>query len=369
MKNIFVLIIALLLTVQAFSQTVQDIGTLKYIDLEGGFYGIITDKDKCYYPLQLRDEYKKDGLRIKFTGILRDDVMTFVQWGQNIEITEIEQLFCDINRADYEVHEWGVMVGCPEDNTFFMTSRPERVTYVKQPVLYFHSKDKKPFYLKVDFANGKPTDTYPVAELFPNSLVWNEVIFTEPKKQKGIVEETKNFVPLQEIIPVLNDVDADLLSYKDTESRFLFYEGEVNFMNYVTAEHNSYSKEVKIKNGFGFPVYNVVFTKGGGDFWNPEYYSCKIDTLKPYEEITVNYKEQEVNYWTDDLSSLGFTEKEAKSFSRLWDTPFLRYSNTAGWANLIYRIPQEELEKMIMLTFDPQPSKLIRVLYMMVHLH
>ncbi|MCX8094738.1 MAG: hypothetical protein N3D74_00905 [Caldisericia bacterium] len=65
-------------------------GTIKYIDLEGGFYGIVGDNGKNYLPINLSQEFKINGLRVKFEGKIRNDVMTIYMWGTPIEIIKIE---------------------------------------------------------------------------------------------------------------------------------------------------------------------------------------------------------------------------------------------------------------------------------------
>jgi len=65
-------------------------GTITYIDLEGGFYGIIADDGGQYLPLNLADEHKVDGLHVSFTGTIERDIVTIQQWGQPITIISIE---------------------------------------------------------------------------------------------------------------------------------------------------------------------------------------------------------------------------------------------------------------------------------------
>lgn len=69
--------------------TVSGAGTVQFIDLEGGFYGIVTDDGIQYLPLNLPEEFSEDGLAIEFTGYLREDVATIQQWGTPLELTEI----------------------------------------------------------------------------------------------------------------------------------------------------------------------------------------------------------------------------------------------------------------------------------------
>ena len=70
--------------------TIKGTGTVKYIDLEGGFYGIITDKGEKLNPLNLPDEYKIDGLRVKFKARILRNVTTTQMWGTPVEIIEIK---------------------------------------------------------------------------------------------------------------------------------------------------------------------------------------------------------------------------------------------------------------------------------------
>ena len=50
----------------SFSKVISANGTIEYIPLEGGFYGIVTDEGEKYLPLNLPEEFMKDGLRIWF---------------------------------------------------------------------------------------------------------------------------------------------------------------------------------------------------------------------------------------------------------------------------------------------------------------
>lgn len=67
-------------------------GTVTFVDLEGGFYGVVTDDEEQYLPTDLATEYQQDGLRVKFTADIMSDTATAQQWGTPIEITEIDTL-------------------------------------------------------------------------------------------------------------------------------------------------------------------------------------------------------------------------------------------------------------------------------------
>ena len=65
-------------------------GTVVKNDLEGGFFAIEGDDGKTYEPLNLPEAFKTDGMRIKATVRLRDDVGSIHMVGDIIEIEDIE---------------------------------------------------------------------------------------------------------------------------------------------------------------------------------------------------------------------------------------------------------------------------------------
>jgi len=70
-------------------------GTIVFIDIEGGFYGIVSDEfyygTKTFDPINLPSEFMEDGLRVKFKAILWYDY-GFHMWGRPVVILEIERL-------------------------------------------------------------------------------------------------------------------------------------------------------------------------------------------------------------------------------------------------------------------------------------
>lgn len=65
-------------------------GTIKFIPLEGGFYGIITSTNEKLDPINLPKEFQKDGLKISFSYNERNDLYSFHMWGKIIELTKIK---------------------------------------------------------------------------------------------------------------------------------------------------------------------------------------------------------------------------------------------------------------------------------------
>jgi hypothetical protein len=74
---------------QSTSRPVNGSGTIRWIDLEGGFYGIETDDGEQYLPLNLGEAFRSDGMRIDFSGHARTGTATIQMWGTPLEIHEI----------------------------------------------------------------------------------------------------------------------------------------------------------------------------------------------------------------------------------------------------------------------------------------
>lgn len=72
---------------------VQFTGTVIYLDIEGGFYGIEADDGTKYLPINLpRRLRRRDRPRVRVKGTLRPDMVGFYMWGTYLEIDEIETL-------------------------------------------------------------------------------------------------------------------------------------------------------------------------------------------------------------------------------------------------------------------------------------
>jgi hypothetical protein len=67
-------------------------GTVRYVGLEGGFYGIIGDNGEHYDAHNLPRAYRVNGLRVWFRFRRRTDVGCIHMWGKIIELTEIGML-------------------------------------------------------------------------------------------------------------------------------------------------------------------------------------------------------------------------------------------------------------------------------------
>lgn len=67
-------------------------GEIQYINLEGGFYGIVSDDGKHYDPINLSTVFQEDGLRVNFVLRILRNQTSIHMWGTVVEILQIEKL-------------------------------------------------------------------------------------------------------------------------------------------------------------------------------------------------------------------------------------------------------------------------------------
>ena len=272
-------------------------------------------------------------------------------------------------QKDFEMREWGVLIGCVTDSSYFLTSRPEVSQLVKLPVIYVHSRDKKPFTLKATFATGGPTDTYPPATMGQSIVEWSNVQFAVgTASQKPL--SGQDYEPLEHIIPALNNVDADILEYNGWLSRFLFYEGSVQFRNRIAASYDLDSLTAHVTNQGDFTVYNVNLIVRLQNIYGPlpQAHFAHWDQLDPHQTADALLGDEPILSYLDDMKAQGFSQSEAESFVGLWERVFYMTSWADGISNLIYRLPQSEYDKLISLSVTPTPDKIVRTLYILTHL-
>ncbi|WP_085285609.1 hypothetical protein [Colwellia chukchiensis] len=64
-------------------------GRVQFLNLEGGFYGIITDSGQKILPMNMAKEFAQHGAIVRIKGKVKN-VMTIQQWGTPFTITDIE---------------------------------------------------------------------------------------------------------------------------------------------------------------------------------------------------------------------------------------------------------------------------------------
>lgn len=72
-------------------ETVSEVGTVEFVEVEGGCWAIQTEEER-YEPRNLSEEFREDGLQVRFQGELRSDMVSICQIGPIIEVQEIERV-------------------------------------------------------------------------------------------------------------------------------------------------------------------------------------------------------------------------------------------------------------------------------------
>lgn len=94
--SLVILVLAVFLLIPACSSETTGMitrdGTVKLIDLEGGFYGINGDDGNKYDPVNLNSNFKVDGMRVRFYGTVVENQVNTHQWGTLINITKIQEI-------------------------------------------------------------------------------------------------------------------------------------------------------------------------------------------------------------------------------------------------------------------------------------
>jgi hypothetical protein len=71
---------------------IQISGKAIYHNFEGGFWGIESDSGKKYTPINMPEQLKLDGARVKVTAVVLQDAYTLTMWGDAIRIVGFETL-------------------------------------------------------------------------------------------------------------------------------------------------------------------------------------------------------------------------------------------------------------------------------------
>lgn len=66
-------------------------GVVKYVELEGGFWGIITTENVKYEPVNLEHKYRKEDLEVSGELKIVENTATIRMWGKPVEIIEIRR--------------------------------------------------------------------------------------------------------------------------------------------------------------------------------------------------------------------------------------------------------------------------------------
>jgi hypothetical protein len=67
-------------------------GTVRFQEIEGGFWGIVADDGRKFDPMGLDAKFQKEGLRVRFEATPDADRMSTHMWGTIVSLSHIEVL-------------------------------------------------------------------------------------------------------------------------------------------------------------------------------------------------------------------------------------------------------------------------------------
>lgn len=67
-------------------------GTVVFLSFEGGFFGINGDDGKNYDPINIPQEFRKDGMRVRFAAKELPGRASVHMWGTIVELLTIQKL-------------------------------------------------------------------------------------------------------------------------------------------------------------------------------------------------------------------------------------------------------------------------------------
>ncbi len=66
-------------------------GRVVHVELEGGFWGILSKDGQRFDPIALPPRFQRDGLEVEVTAIVLRDTVSIRMWGQLIRILNIRE--------------------------------------------------------------------------------------------------------------------------------------------------------------------------------------------------------------------------------------------------------------------------------------
>ena len=76
--------------------------TVKYLNFEGGFHGLVSKNGEKMLPMNLPVKYKVDGTILRVEGHFIKDMATTQQWGKPFKVTNIELI--KMGKGDTSTH-------------------------------------------------------------------------------------------------------------------------------------------------------------------------------------------------------------------------------------------------------------------------
>jgi hypothetical protein len=254
---------------------------------------------------------------------------------------------------------------------------------IYKPVVFFHAPQAMRATVRVDFPRGVPAVWWPAtaspAISYDDFQGPVERPVARPARSLEWRIDLKNLLRPEAINIVrrpldkahwmnkLRDVKADEvyvtvenLGPKVEREGFVYYDGLVPAVQALSVTIDKGS--ARLKNDAKFAVFDVWLVERR-DGEKPRV--ARLPHLDAREVKDVELAAMKDADWTDDaatsltteLKAAGLNEDEARSLVAVWKDDFF----SSPGVTLLYRLPQEEYDRLLPLTVKPRPEKVVRV--------
>ncbi len=69
---------------------IEHVGTITFVNSDGGFWGIVTEDSTRFRPTNLPAEFEQEGMVVEIEGYVLDEEREEGEWGIPIRLTEVE---------------------------------------------------------------------------------------------------------------------------------------------------------------------------------------------------------------------------------------------------------------------------------------
>lgn len=325
----------------------------------------------------------------------RNNVIPFV--GRFIALTiflAIQINFASGEKKNFIVHEWGIFevnknnfirIGMPGGQ---VQKIPPGIPATRKPIIYFYSQEPLRIRVKVKFPYGNPAQTLPQAQYLGNSIKWRVKIlenekskvernslFDEEQEIKKARKKLEQFRrrPLQSItdedwVEIAREVKSNTIKVNMQKEKFLFYDGilrNYEFDVLIDEEKSSRTGSVfSIENDSENDIYDILIIKKEDEQYEIGTLS-KVKSERSAKVKTEVIKEGEFQskgskILKKALIKAGLYKDEAESVIEIWIDKFFN-EEKEEYTYLIYRITEEEYNKLLPIKIKPAPKEIKRV--------
>ncbi len=242
---------------------------------------------------------------------------------------------------------------------------------METPVIYFYSDAKKQASVTVDFPSGIISQWFPEATAFSPAIDHVDRVAGGKMTWDVTVNDYGSDLALPTPMAASiwlpsRQVNANTISFKDQNEKFVFYRGLGQFTVpfYVTSNIDN---KVTIQNKSDEPIANVFLMEFDG---NRGYFlplkgvgsNHSIDIAKPSIALNghdkLEYLAEAKSALTQALAQSGLYDDEALAMTNTWES---HYFLTPG-VRVLYVWPRAWADKVLPLSIAPAPDQIVRTM-------